>query len=70
MKAHALGAAPDAAGDSVVLEATAEEIGTAGDKLRYVSVSLKTDDAADNIAVTYIRSGRVKKTGLTADSIA
>lgn len=70
IKAHALGTAPDAVGDMVVLEATAEEIGAAGADLRYVSANATAQNAADRITFTYIRKGLRKYDALTADVIA
>ena len=71
VKAHALSSAPDAAGDTVVLECSAEEIHTLGSNLRYVSANITTANAADNIVVTYIQADpRFASQGLTADSIA
>lgn len=70
IKAHAVGSAPDAAGDYLVLEATAEEIGTAGAGLRYVTANIDAANAADQIAVTYIRRSNRPQAGLTADVVA
>lgn len=61
---------PDATGDYVWLEATAEEIGTAGDNLRYVSANVTLATGTDEGVVTYIRKGRRRHTDLTSDSIA
>jgi hypothetical protein len=75
IKAHAVGSAPDAVGDYLVLECSAEEIRgaetTATEQLRYVSANLTMNNAADENVVTYIR-GRAKfaADNLTADSVA
>lgn len=72
---HAVGSAPDAVGDFLVLECTAEQIaavgGTNSEDLRYVAAKLTCDNSADENVVTYIRCGaRHSKSGLTADSVA
>lgn len=69
---HAVGSAPDAAGDMLVLEAdmAVAAASTTAD-LRYVSVKLTCDNAADNIVVTYIRGGaRFAQDELTTDVVA
>lgn len=74
VKVHALGTAPDAVGDQVFLEATAEEIRqagvAAGHAVRYVSANAVAANAADRVAFTYIRRGKRKYRNLTADIIA
>lgn len=75
IKTHALGSAPDAVGDYVMLECTAEEIAaastTASGKLRYVSANLDCNNAADENVVVYIRSGaRFPTKDLSADTVA
>lgn len=70
IKAHAVGSAPDAAGDYLVLEASAEEIGAAGTDLRYVSAAIDAANSADQIAVTYVRMPIRPQDGLTADTVA
>jgi hypothetical protein len=71
VKAHAVGSAPDAAGDYLVLECSAEEIRSLGADLRYVSANIDANNAGDNIAVTYIRAEpRFAQAGLTADHVA
>ena len=72
---HALGTAPDAAGDYVVIECTAEQIRAvetaATGQLRYVTAKIDANNASDQIAVIYIRHGaKFEKSGLTADVIA
>ena len=72
---HAVGSAPDAVGDYLVLECTAEQIGALGDDngydLRYVSAKLTMNNAGDENVVVYIRSGpRFAYDGLTADTVA
>ncbi len=75
VKAHAVGSAPDAVGDYLVLECTAEEIAElASDNssaLRYVSANIAMGNAADEAVVTYIRTGaRFQYDGMTADYIS
>lgn len=69
--AHAVGSAPDAAGDYLWLEVTEEQLKEVGTDLRYVSAVVDAAHASDNIAVTYIR-GLAKNQGadLTADHVA
>ena len=73
--AHAVGTAPDAVGDSLVLECSAEQIVQEGEDnsldLRYVSVNMTAANSNDRILTTYIRKpGRYAFDALTADSIA
>jgi len=76
IKTHAIGSAPDAVGDYIVLSCTAEEIaqeaadaGVTG--ARYVSASLTLVTATDEAVVTYILcEPRFASTGLTADYIS
>jgi hypothetical protein len=75
VKAHAVGSKPDAVGDYLVLECTAEEIAElASDNssaLRYVSANIAMANAADEAVVTYIRTGaRFQYDGMTADYVS
>lgn len=74
IKAHAVGSAPDADGDYLVLEASAEEIReaetAANAQLRYVSANITAANGSDNIAVTYVRRAKRATRDLTADSVA
>lgn len=70
IKAHAVASEPNAAGDYIFLEATAEEIGTAGTDLRYVSVSAEFATGTDEGVITYVRKAKRKYAGLTADTIS
>ena len=75
VKAHALGSQPDAVGDQVWLEVTAEEVRQActdaGVVPAAVSASVEFATATDEGVVTYIRWGpRFAKDGLTADIVA
>lgn len=75
VKAHADPTVADAAGDTVVLELTADELsklGIAGGvELRYISAEIDCDHADDIVAVTYTRMGpKFAYSGLTADVIA
>lgn len=72
---HALGTAPDAAGDYVVLECTAEQIRavetSSTGALRYVTAKIDTNNASDQISVVYIRyAAKHAASGLTADVIS
>lgn len=72
---HAVGSAPDAVGDYLVLECTAEQIATvaasSGYALRYVSAKLTLQNAADENVVVYIRSGaKFPHASLTANVVA
>jgi len=75
IKAHAVGTAPDAAGDMLVIECTAAEIAhlgrASGYALRYVSAKVTCASASDNIVVTYIlHSPKFPQDALTADVTA
>lgn len=75
VKTHAVGSAPDAVGDYLVLECTAEEIAElASDNssaLRYVSANIAMTNATNEAVVTYIRTGaRFQHDGMTADYIS
>lgn len=71
IKAHAVASEPNAAGDYIFLEASAEEIGAAGTDLRYVSVSAEFATGTDEGVVTYIRkAGRFAHDALTSDNIS
>lgn len=75
IKSHAVGSAPDAVGDYLVLSCTAEEVRSqetsSTGQLRYVTANLTADNAADESVVVYIRSGaRRPAAGLTADTVA
>lgn len=72
---HAVASAPDAAGDYLFLEVSAEQIRAvetaATGQLRYVTAKIGTANASDRVEVTYIRYGaRFAKDGLTADVVA
>lgn len=75
VKQHAIGSAPDAVGDSIFLECTAEEVAQlaadAGTALRYVYAKVTTANAADRIACVHVLANyRHPKDGLTADAVA
>jgi hypothetical protein len=57
---HAIGSAPDAAGDHLVLECNAQNIReletTATGQLRYVTAKITAANAADDTCVVYVRS--------------
>lgn len=75
IKVHALGDAPDAVEDMVILEVSAEEVQgesteTTG-PLRYVGANLKAANAADRATIVYIFSDPTfPRAGLTADVVA
>lgn len=60
----------DAAGDQVVLEASAEQVKAALAGATHVSVELDCDAAGDIADIAYIMAPRDKRNGLTADIIA
>ena len=75
VKVHALAAQPDAVGDQIWLEVTAEEVRQActdaGVVPAAVSANVEFATATDEGVVTYIRWGpRFAKDGLTADVVA
>jgi len=75
VKAHALGSQPDAVGDQVHLEVTAEEVlqacTDAGVVPKGVSAQIEFATATDEGVVNYVRWGpRFAKDGLTADIVA
>lgn len=75
IKAHALGSLPNAVGDVVWLECTAEEIRQLGvdntKELRYVSANVDANHANDEAVLVYVRSGaRFPQDGLTADAVS
>lgn len=66
-----LAAQPDAVGDQVFCECTAQEIAALGSTLRYVSLNLTLATGTDEGVVTYVKSGpRFAYNGLTADIVA
>lgn len=75
IRSHAVGSAPDAVGDQLFLEVSAEEVNgvgkLAGKDLRYVSAVLTLANSADENVVTYILSEpRFAASGLTADVVS
>ena len=76
IKSHAVGDAPDAVGDYLVLSITAEQMvqeGADGSQtdLRYATAILEVANTADENVVTYIRSRpQFAVSGLTADTVA
>jgi hypothetical protein len=70
VKVHAAPTAADAAGDSLCLECSSEELAALGDNLRYVGVEVDMDSDTDDVALTYIRANpRVATAGLTPTSL-
>lgn len=75
IRSHAVGSAPDAVGDQLFLEVSAEEVNAvgklAGKDLRYVSAVLTMANSADENVVTYFLSDpRFASSGLTADVVS
>lgn len=76
IKSHAVGSAPDAVGDFLVLECTAKEIAQeAADagvaNVRYVSAKVTCHHTGDEAVVVYMRSGAKRAyDGLTADYVS
>lgn len=74
IRAHSDPTVADAAGDTVYLECTAEEIAALADatcvRPRYVALELDCDHADDIVAVSYVRTGGLAYSGMTADQIA
>ena len=74
IKAHAVASEPNAVGDQIWLECTADEIGAAGGpNTRYVTARVSVATDTDEGVVTYIRDtrgGRFAHDALTADIIA
>jgi hypothetical protein len=71
VKAHAIGTAPDAVGDQIFLECSAEEIAVLGTHLRYVNAKIALATSTDECVVAYLRkAGRHAYNGLTADAIS
>ena len=67
---HAVGSAPDAVGDYLVLECSKDDIVAAGETLRYVSANITMANAADENVVTYIQEAKTAKASNTADVVA
>lgn len=68
---HAVGSAPDAEGDSLVLECNVEQIHEVLATATHVGVWLDCNNNDDETAVTVIRCGaRFEKSGLTADYVS
>lgn len=72
---HAVSSAPDAVGDWLTLECSAEmirELKTSSTgRLRYVTAKLTADNTADEAVVVYTRYGaKFPRDGLTADTVA
>lgn len=74
VKTHAVANEPNAVGDYIVLEVSAEEIRqvetSSTGQLRYVSASVEFATGTDEGVVTYIRKARHAQRNLTAESVA
>lgn len=68
---HALGSAPDAVGDYVWLEASAEQVKAASATAQYIGVKITLHTSTDECVVYFERSRpRFAYSGLTADHIS
>lgn len=72
---HAVGSAPDAVGDYLMLECSAEQVRavetSSTGQLRYVSASLTCNNAADENVVVYILAeAKFPRAALSADVVA
>lgn len=74
IKTHAVANEPNALGDYIYLECTAEEIAQegadAGEDVRYVTISAEFATSTDEGVVTYVREGTRRHLALTAESVA
>lgn len=74
VREHATPTTADAAGDSLFLECTGEELAALASATcvhpRYVSAEVDMDTNTDTAVVTYIRSGGKRASGLTGDVIS
>ena len=70
IREHAAPTTADAAGDSLVLECTAEELPALLAHGRYVSAEVDMDTNTDTAVVSYIRAAGREYSGLTGDQIA
>lgn len=71
VKAHATPTTADAAGDTLVLEVTNDELAALGTDLRYVSAEVDMGTNSDTAAVAYLLANpRYAHDGLTADVIS
>jgi len=68
---HALGSIPDAVGDTVWLEVTAEQCKAASSTAQYIGVKITLGTSTDECVVMFERGqGRFKYDGLTADYVS
>lgn len=67
---HAVGSEPDAVGDYLFLECSAEQLSETGTDLRYVSASCEFATGTDEGVVVYIRWPKRAYDALSADSVA
>jgi hypothetical protein len=70
VKDHAVAAAPDAVGDQLYLECTAEELKGLGQTLDHVSAQVSVATGTDEGVVVYTRLADRQYNGLTADAVA
>lgn len=67
---HALGSAPDAVGDTLWLEASAEQIRAASSAAQYVGVKVTLATGTDECVIAFERQAKQAYDGLTADYVA
>jgi hypothetical protein len=67
---HALGSAPDAVGDTVWLEASAEQLRAASATAAYVGVKITLVTSTDECVVSFERHAKQAYNALTADYIS
>jgi hypothetical protein len=70
VKEHAVAAQPDAVGDQLFLECSAEELKGLGQTLDYVSAQVSVATNTDEGVVVYTRLADRQYNGLTADIVA
>ena len=67
---HAIGSIPDAVGDFLVLEATAEQLRTASTTALYVGVKVTLGTSTDECVIGLVRKNKQAYGGLTADYVS
>lgn len=67
---HAIGSVPDAVGDTLFLEASAEQLKAASATALYVGVKITLGTSTDECIVGFERHGHQKYDGLTADYVS
>lgn len=67
---HAVGSAPDAVGDYLILEASKDEIVAADEDGRYITAVVSVNNALDEAVVTYLRRAKTQQASNTADVVS